>query len=424
MRIVDYKDKEAVRRLVEREAVDLQPVFEAVEEVIRDVRKEGDAALFKYTRKFDGFRLTAQSLRVSQKEVEAAYSKADASFVKALKHAKKNIELFHGKQFKNIKKTWSIETEKGVVITEKTSPLKSIGAYVPGGRASYPSTVLMTCIPARVAGVERVVVTSPPQVSDVILVACDICGVNEIYGLGGAQAVAALAYGTRSIKKVDKIVGPGNKYVTAAKLLVFGSVDIDMPAGPSEVLIIADSSADAKLIAADILAQAEHDPDAQCIIVTDSQGLVQKTGREIEAQTKGLARKEIIKKSLGSACAVITKDMEEAAEFANEYAPEHLEIIAKDACMISDKVRNAGAVFVGEYAPVAAGDYASGGNHVLPTGGAARFSSALGVRDFLRSYCVQKIGRDGLSNLAETIDAIARAESLDAHSMAVKKRFE
>lgn len=424
MRTVDYVDKGLIKKVVERQAPDLQPVSGAVEGILREVRKDGDSALFRYTKKFDGFDLTPQNIRVSEKEIEEAYSKVDDSFVEALEHAHRNVEKFHKKQFDNIKKAWSTETDKGVVITEKISAIGSVGAYVPGGRASYPSTVLMMCVPAKVAGVERIAVASPPPVSDAVLVACGICGVDEIYRAGGAQAVAALAYGTQSIKKVDKIVGPGNKYVTAAKLLVFGQVDVDMPAGPSEILIIADSKADARLVAADILAQAEHDPDARCVLATDSRNVAESVGEEIEAQMKGAKRKDIIEKSLENACAVLTKNMDEAIDFANLYAPEHLEIIAKDADGISEKIKTAGAVFVGEYAPVSAGDYASGGNHVLPTGGAARFSSALGVGAFLRSHCIQRISREGLSNLRAAIETLAEYESLDAHATAVRKRFD
>ena len=316
-----------------------------------------------------------------------------------------------------------VETEKGISITEKTIPLKSAGAYVPGGRASYPSTVLMTCIPARVAGVQRIVVTSPPPVSDAVIVSADICGVDEIYRAGGAQAIAALAYGTESIQRVDKIVGPGNMYVMAAKMLVYGTVDIDMPAGPSEILIIADETSQTELIAADVLAQAEHDPDARCVIVTDSKKIVDKIERDINIQKKGLERKEIIAESLKNLAIILTGDISESTEFANMYVPEHLEIMTKNPEDVVGMIWNAGTVFVGDYSPVSAGDYASGGNHVLPTGGTARFASGLGVRDFLRTFTVQRIEKTGLKRVSKTIIEIANSEGLDAHSRSVGIRL-
>ena len=423
MRTLAYKDREEMEKLIHRSGVDFEQVLDAVNPIISDVRSRGDAALIEYTKKFDKYDLTASNMRVSQEEIKKAYGKVDPSFVKALRHAQRNIGKFHEEQLKTIKKSWKTETEEGVEITEKVRPIESCGAYIPGGRANYPSTVLMTCSVARTAGVERIVVVSPPPITDEVVVACDMCAVDEIYRIGGAQAIAALAYGTQTIKKVDKIVGPGNKYVTCAKLLVFGKVDIDMPAGPSEVLVIADEKANPVFIAADILAQAEHDPDAQSILVTDSKDLAEKVARKVEEQAASLKRREIIMKSLEHSYTVLVENMDEAVLFANRYAPEHLEIITGNASKISEKIKNAGTVFIGEYAPVPAGDYASGENHVLPTGGAARFASALGVRDFLRSYSIQKISRKGLENLAETIETLAEAESLDAHSMAVKNRF-
>jgi len=305
-------------------------------------------------------------------------------FLSAIRHAHKNIEKFHREQFKQIKKSWKIET---------------------------------------VANVERIVVVSPPPISPAVLVACDLCGVNEIYRVGGAQAIAALAYGTESVRRVDKIIGPGNRYVMAAKLLVFGIVTIDMPAGPSEVLIIADSEANPRFIAADILAQAEHDPDAQCILVTDSKEIADEVDNEIKNQIEDLKRREVITQSLENSYLILTRDMNEAIEFSNLYAPEHLEIMTKNPEEIAEKIKNAGAIFLGNYSPVPAGDYASGGNHVLPTGGTARFSSELGVRDFLRCYSIQKISKAGLSRLRKTIETLAEVETLDAHSNAVKKRF-
>ena len=423
MKTTGYENKEALERIIDRSGADPIQVLDIVRPIVEDVRSRGDAALIDYTKKFDKYILTVSNIRVTEQEIKTAREGVDESFIKALKHAKKNIAKYHLEQLKNIKKSWKTETDEGVEITEKTRAIQSCGAYIPGGRASYPSTVLMTCAVARIAGVKRIVVVSPPPITDEVLYACELCGVDEVYRVGGAQAVAALAYGTGSIKKVDKIVGPGNKYVTCAKLLVYGKVDIDMPAGPSEVLIIADGKADPSYIAADLLAQAEHDPDARSLLVTDSKELAEKVSQQVEEQKASLKRTEIISKSLEHSYAILVKDMGEAALFANRYAPEHLEINAADAQTISEKITNAGTIFIGGYAPVAAGDYVSGENHVLPTGGSARFASALGVRDFLRSYSLQKISEKGLRIMGPSIETLAEAESLDAHSNAVKKRF-
>ncbi len=422
MRIVNYENKREIERVIER-SLDLESVFDIVRPILRDVKENGDSALIEYTKRFDNFDLISENIKISENEIIDAYSNVSDPFLSAIRHAHKNIEKFHREQFKQIKKSWKIETGKGVSITEKIAAIESIGAYVPGGIASYPSTVLMTCIPAKIANVERIVVVSPPPISPAVLVACDLCGVNEIYRVGGAQAIAALAYGTESVRRVDKIIGPGNRYVMAAKLLVFGIVTIDMPAGPSEVLIIADSEANPRFIAADILAQAEHDPDAQCILVTDSKEIADEVDNEIKNQIEDLKRREVITQSLENSYLVLTRDMNEAIEFSNLYAPEHLEIMTKNPEEIAEKIKNAGAIFLGNYSPVPAGDYASGGNHVLPTGGTARFSSELGVRDFLRCYSIQKISKAGLSRLRKTIETLAEVETLDAHSNAVKKRF-
>lgn len=422
MRVVNYENKKEIERVIER-SLDLWSIFDIVRPILRDVKENGDSALIEYTKKFDNFDLTFENIKISENEIMDAYSNVSDPFLSAIRHAHKNIEKFHREQFRQIKKSWKIETEKGISITEKIGAIESIGAYVPGGIASYPSTVLMTCIPAKIANVERIVVVSPPPISPAVLVACDLCDVDEIYQVGGAQAIAALAYGTESVRRVDKIIGPGNRYVMAAKLLVFGIVTIDMPAGPSEVLIIADSEANPRFIAADILAQAEHDPDAQCILVTDSKEIADEVDNEIKNQIEDLKRREVITQSLENSYLVLTRDMNEAIEFSNLYAPEHLEIMTKNPEGIAEKIKNAGAIFLGNYSPVSAGDYASGGNHVLPTGGTARFYSELSVRDFLRCYSIQKISKAGLSRLRKTIETLAEVETLDAHSNAVKKRF-
>lgn len=422
MKVVGYGVKKEIDEIVER-SLDLEPVFDIVKPILKDVRVNGDSAIIEYTRKFDNFNLTPQSIKLPANEIREAYSDVGDSLINALKHAYRNIDKFHREQFKQVNKSWETETDEGVLITENTTAIDSVGAYVPGGRASYPSTVLMTCIPAKIAGVDRVVVASPPPISPAVLVACSLCDVDEVYQVGGVQAIAALAYGTETLRPVDKIIGPGNKYVLAAKLLVFGEVDIDMPAGPSEVLIIADSKANPTFISADILAQAEHDPDARCVLVTDSRKIADEVNTEIREQIKDLKRREVILQSLENLYTVLVKDMIEAVEFTNLYAPEHLEVMTGNPEEIAGEIKNAGTIFLGSYAPVSAGDYASGGNHVLPTGRAARFSSELSVRDFLRRYSVQKISNKGLSNLRETVETLAEAESFDAHARAVKKRF-
>jgi histidinol dehydrogenase len=424
MRVVKFGDKSEVLRVVERPEIELETAFEAARKIVGDVKSRGDFAVIELTKKFDKQEITAGTIRVSSSEIASAKERLKPELAMALKQAYLNIWKFHSKQYKELSKGCNVETEKGIRITEKTVPLESVGAYIPGGRASYPSTVLMTCAPAKAAGVKRVVVVSPPPISDAILAACDICGVDEVYCVGGAQAVAALAYGTSSIKKVDKIVGPGNKFVQAAKMLVYGKVDIDMPAGPSEVLIIADKNANPKFVAADLLAQAEHDPDARCVLVTDSEAKIIEVEDEIELQLREAKRKTIINESLRNSVAVLVKNTSEAIEFANEYAPEHLEIQTENPMKTAAKIRNAGTIFIGEYSPVSAGDYATGANHVLPTGKAAKFSSELSTRDFIRNYTIQEISKNGLKKISEAIQALAEAESFDAHATSVKKRFK
>ncbi len=429
MKVTDYSGK-AVSDIERASHVGMYSTSDSetitvVSSIIRNVIDKQDKALIEYTKKFDKYDLTQKNIQVTKEEIKAAYSRTDPALLEALTHAHKNIKKFHYEQFKTIKKSWETETEPGVLITEKTIPLESIGAYIPGGRATYPSTVLMTCTPAKVAGVKRIAVASPPPISDAILAACYICEVDAVYRIGGAQAIAALASGTQSVRRVDKIVGPGNKYVNTAKLSVYGMVDIDMPAGPSEIMIIADAKADAKMVASDLLAQAEHDPDARCVLITESLQKEVEIRREIEQQKARLKRLLIIQTSLAKNFLVCrTKSVEESADIANMLAPEHLEIITENADILADKIKNAGTVFVGRYSPVSAGDYASGSNHVLPTGMAARFSSSLGVRDYLKNFTTQKITKQGLMSLRKTIETLAVAESLDAHAQSVRQRFE
>ncbi|OYT53265.1 MAG: histidinol dehydrogenase [Candidatus Altiarchaeales archaeon ex4484_2] len=424
MKILHYREENAeeLKALVGRDSVELDEAMESVKPIISQVKSKGDSAIYVLTRKLDKYNISPENIKVSDSEIRKAYSRTDKRLVKALEDAALNIGKYHAEQYGKIEKNWETQTSDGVQIGEKIIPLKSVGCYIPGGRASYPSTVLMTTLPAKAAGVSEIILVSPPPISDAVLVAADICGIKEIYRVGGAQAIAALAYGTESIPRVDKITGPGNKYVLAAKMLVYGQVDIDMPAGPSEVLVIADESANPGFIAADVLAQAEHDPSAQSIVVTTSKEIAEKVLEEIGKQLKDLKRKEL-KQSLKNSAIILTRDVEECIEFANLYAPEHLEILTKNPEDTVKEIRNAGAVFIGPYSPVAAGDYASGGNHVLPTGGTARFASELSVRDFLRNMSIQHLTKEGLSKLRHTICEIAGAEGFQAHKKSIDKRF-
>jgi histidinol dehydrogenase len=407
MRVFQYPmDLERLKSVVSRSQVDLSGAKEVSSRILQDIRLNGDAALFKYTREFDHVDLSRRGVRVPAGELRKAAGRQDKRLLAALRHAGRNITRFHKRQLSQVKGDWNIMVEQGVSVGERVSALESVGCYVPGGRASYPSTVLMTCIPAKVAGVRRVVVASPPEIPDSILAACHICGVDEVYRMGGAQAIGALAYGTASIKPVCKIVGPGNKYVLAAKSLVYGIVDVDMPAGPSEVLIIADDTADPGFVSADLWAQAEHDPDAQCVLASTSKRLIEKVSEDAP----------------GNAVGILAGRIRDCIDFANLYAPEHLEVLTRNPRKVAGKVVNAGAIFIGPYSPVPVGDYASGGNHVLPTGGAARFASPLGVRDFLKVTSIQEVSRAGLMKLGTSIRTLARAEGLEKHAKSVETR--
>ncbi|RLI90995.1 MAG: histidinol dehydrogenase [Candidatus Altiarchaeales archaeon] len=423
MKVIRYSEEDKIKELLERKTLNLNGVLASVREILENVEERGDSALIDYTKKFDKFDLTRENIGVSREEIKKANSRVNEKLIKALKHAHRNITRFHEGQMRRIGEEWNIETEKGVIVGERVTPIESIGAYIPGGRTSYPSTVLMTCIPARVAGVKRVAIVSPPPISDAILVAADICGVDEIYRVGGAQAIAALTYGTESIPRVDKIVGPGNLYVMTAKMQVYGRVDIDMPAGPSEVLILADKTANSRFIAADLLAQAEHDPSARCLVVTESEKIIEEAEKEIAKQINSIKTRETVKESLKNSAFILTRDTEESIKFANQYAAEHLEIMTENPEEVASEIKNSGAIFLGEFSPVAAGDYASGGNHVLPTGGTARFSSVLSVRDFLKTSSIQRITKRGLLALKETIETISNSEGFDAHRKSVEIRF-
>ncbi|MHC1594687.1 MAG: histidinol dehydrogenase [Methanotrichaceae archaeon] len=403
--------------------VNIQDVIPRVVEILSGVEEEGDKALARYTEELDGVRVGV--LKVSEKEIEAAYENVSQDIQKALEAAADNIMAFHYKQLE--KDLWMTEVSPGVMVGQKIVPLESIGAYVPGGRAVYPSTALMTVIPAKVAGVPRVIVCTPPRkdgsIEPITLVAADMAGADEIYKLGGVQAIAAMAFGTDSIPDVEKIVGPGNVYVTAAKQLLRNTVEIDMPAGPSEVLIISDYTGKPDILAADLIAQAEHDPHSVSVLVVTDEDLAIATRQEVEAQAKKADRKDIVMQSLENSAILIAATMEDAIVFSNTFAPEHLEIIARDAMTIFGKINNAGSVFLGRYTPVAAGDYASGTNHVLPTSGYARVLSGLNADHFVKKITVQQITREGLAQLEDCITTLAEAEGLKGHAESVRKRL-
>lgn len=407
--------------VLRRSSIDYAEAYGAAKEIVEAVKAGGDAALREYALKFD--RYAGAKFRVSKEEIKAAVKRVDREVIRSLKSAARNIGRVHRAQAASMKRKWRVRVCGGVEVGERWTPIGSVGCYVPGGRAAYPSTVLMSAVPAKIAGVKRVVVASPPPIPDVVLAACSVAGVDEVYMMGGAQAVAALAYGTESVGRVDKIVGPGNRYVTAAKMIVYGTVDVDMPAGPSEILIIADGGANPAYIAADMLAQAEHDPNAQCVLATDSEALAERVVREVAAMADASDKKAAVSQSLAAATVVLTGSLAESVAFANEYAAEHLEVHTRNPEKVADRIVNAGAVFIGPYAPVAAGDYASGGNHVLPTGGAARFQGQLSVRDFMKTTSVQRISRAGLRRLAPAIMSLAVKEGLTEHAKSVKARL-
>jgi len=421
----EFKGK-TLNQVVNRGKMDLSQISLSVRSIISDVKENGDEALLRYTEKFDKARLTKAELKVTESEIKDAYKKLRENQINALKKAAKNIVRFHKKQIKN---ALSLEMVKGVIAGQVTRSLSAVGVYAPGGKASYPSSVLMCVIPAKVAGVKKIIVCSPPgengSLNPAFLVAADLAGATEIYKVGGAQAIAAMAYGTETIAKVDKIVGPGNVFVTAAKLEVSKDVAIDLPAGPSEILIIADETANASFIASDLLAQAEHDFQAWAILLTTSEELAEKVEEQVSNQMKSLSRAEIIKSSLQTGgLIVVVKNVDEAVEYANLIAPEHVHIQTKNPSQVFDKIRNAGAVFLGEYSPVALGDYSSGLNHVLPTGGYAKFYSGLSTKDFVKTINFLQCTKQGCLNLKDTTVTLAKMEGLDEHAKSVSIRGE
>jgi histidinol dehydrogenase len=395
-----------------------------VEGIISDVRFRGDTALVDYAERFDGFRMEAAELRVNPEVMRQIAARVDPEVLQALREAIYRVRAFHEHEREF---SWEVDGPNDVRLGQRITPIERVGLYAPGGTASYPSSVVMNVVPAQVAGVDRVIVATPPralQENPAVAAALVELNVLEVYAAGGAQAIAALAYGTETVPRVDKITGPGNRYVAAAKRLVFGVVGIDSLAGPSEVIVIADGTARASFIASDLLAQAEHSEDAAAILVTTSEELALEVGRELAQQIRALPRAELIEKSLSQYGAVIIANgLDEACSLINELAPEHLEIMARDEAAIASQVRNVGAIFFGEYSPEAVGDYLAGPNHVLPTSGAARFSSALGVHDFVKRTNTVKFSAGELKRTAPMIAALARSEGLHAHAQSALMRF-
>lgn len=398
----------------------------AVAEIIETVKKGGDEALFSYTEKFDHCKMDAAHIRVTREEIDEAYQKVDADFVEVMKKSAANIRAFHEKQLRN---SWFDPKPDGTILGMKILPIAIAGVYVPGGKAAYPSSVLMNVLPAKVAGVERIIMTTPSgadgRVNPGTLVAAHIAGVDEIYKVGGAQAIAAMAFGTQSIPKVDKITGPGNIFVALAKKACFGYVSIDSIAGPSEILVIADETANPRYVAADLLSQAEHDELASAILITTSKTLADQVSVEVDRFVANLSRREIIEKSLNNYGYILLVDsLDEAADTANEIASEHLEILTKDPFAMMTKIRNAGAIFLGEYSSEPLGDYFAGPNHVLPTNGTARFFSPLNVDDFLKKTSIISYSRPALEKIHQDIECFAENEGLTAHANSIRVRFE
>lgn len=397
-----------------------------VKDIIKNVHDNGDKALFEYTEKFDKAKLTAETIKVTPAEIEAAYKEVDEELVNVIRKAIVNIKNFHEKQKRN---SWITTENNGTILGQRVSPIESAGVYVPGGKAAYPSTVLMNVLPAKVAGVERIVMTTPCNSEGVVypttLVAANEAGVTEIYKVGGAQAIAALAYGTESISKVDKIVGPGNIFVAIAKRLVYGHVSIDSIAGPSEILVLADETANSEYVAADLLSQAEHDELASATLVTTSQKLAEEVSEWVDKFTSELERKEIIQKSLDNFGNIfVAENMDDAIDASNEIAPEHLEIITANPWETMTKIKNAGAIFLGEYSSEPLGDYFAGPNHVLPTNGTARFFSPLSVDDFIKKSSIISYSKAALEAVHTDIELFAKAEGLTAHANSIAVRFK
>lgn len=429
IKIIDLrcgKDSDIFENLASRSQLEYRDVLDRVEEIVANVRRNGDKAVLEYTAMFDKVQLTLGKLRVTEKEIKEAYTKVDPKLVEVIKRSRDNIWNFHEKQKE---KSWFSTEKEGVIAGQLYRPLEVVGVYVPGGTAAYPSSVLMCAVPAKVAGVSKIVMTTPPgkdeKINPAILVAANEAGVDEIYKVGGAQAVAALAFGTETIPKVDKIVGPGNIYVAMAKRTVYGYCDIDMIAGPSEIMVVADETANPVFVAADLLSQAEHDILASSILVTTSEDIAKEVQRELEAQLAVLERKEIAGKSIADYGAIIiVESLKDAATVVNRIAPEHLELCVKDPFAALGDIKNAGAIFLGNYSTEPLGDYFAGPNHVLPTSGTARFFSPLNLSDFMKKSSIISYTRDALQKVKDDVILFAESEGLGAHANAIRVRFQ
>lgn len=429
MRILELNEntrKDILSNLLKRSPNSYGEYEGRVSTIIDDIKSRRDEAVFEYTKKFDGYDLNADNIIVTEDEIKAAYEEIDAGLVEIIRKALVNIRNYHAKQKRN---SWFDATPDGTILGQKITPLARVGVYVPGGKAAYPSSVLMNVVPAKVAGVDEIIMCTPPGKDGKIycgtLVAAKEAGVDVIYKVGGAQAIAAMAYGTESVPKVDKIVGPGNIYVALAKKAVYGQVGIDSIAGPSEIMVLADESTNPRFVAADLLSQAEHDELASAILVTTSRELAEKVSEETEGFLRELSRRQIIEKSLENyGYILLAKDMDEAVAVVNEIASEHLELVTKDPFQTMTKIRNAGAIFLGEYSSEPLGDYFAGPNHVLPTNGTAKFFSPLEVDDFIKKSSIISYSREALGAIHTDIEKFAQAEGLTAHANSIKVRFE
>ncbi len=429
MRIVELTEstrKNVLNDLLKRSPNNYSEYEETVNEILSNVKENGDQALFEYTLKFDKFQLTPENIRVTREEIREAYAQMDSELVEVIKRSAANIRAFHEKQLRN---SWFDAKEDGTILGMKITPIGRVGVYVPGGKAAYPSSVLMNVIPAKVAGVTDIIMTTPPgadgKVNPGTLVAADIAGVGTIYKAGGAQAIAAMAYGTQSIPKVDKITGPGNIFVALAKKAVYGYVSIDSIAGPSEILVLADETANPRYVAADLLSQAEHDELASAILITTSRELAEQVSEEVDGFVARLSRREIMEKSLENyGYILLAEDMEAAIQAANDIASEHLEILTKNPFDTMTRIKNAGAIFLGEYSSEPLGDYYAGPNHILPTNGTAKFFSPVNVDDFLKKTSIISYSGEALQAVHEDIERFAESEGLTAHANSIRVRFE
>lgn len=429
MRIIDLSEEtkqNILEDLLKRSPNNYSQYESAVSEIVEKVKRDRDQALFDYTLKFDKFSLNAHNIQVTGQEIEEAYKKLDSELIEVIRHSADNIRNFHAKQLRN---SWFDAKEDGTILGMKITPIARVGVYVPGGKAAYPSSVLMNVIPAKVAGVGEIIMTTPPSADGTVnpgtLVAADIAGVKSIYKVGGAQAVAAMAFGTQSVPRVDKITGPGNIFVALAKKAVYGYVSIDSIAGPSEILVLADETANPRYVAADLLSQAEHDELASAILITTSAELAAQVSDQVEQFVKQLSRKEILRKSLDNyGYILVAENMKDALEAVNEIASEHLEILTANPFEVMTKVKNAGAIFLGEYASEPLGDYFAGPNHILPTNGTAKFFSPVNVDDFIKKTSIISYSREALERVHQDIEKFAESEGLTAHANSIKVRFE